>query len=118
MADLKNLVPELSKKLAMFQRACAAAKIDIIITQGFRSFAEQNALYAKGRTQPGAIVTNAKGGQSSHNFGKAFDICFLINKKDTYVGPWEKVGAIGEKCGLVWGGRWTKFVDKPHFEIK
>lgn len=118
MANLKDLVPELKTKLAMFQRACTAAKIDIIITQGFRSIAEQNALYAQGRTKPGKIVTNAKGGQSKHNFGKAFDICFLINKKASYVGPWDKVGSIGEKCGLIWGGRWTKFVDKPHFEIK
>ena len=117
-ANIKDLVPELKTKLAMFQRACVAAKLDIIVTQGFRSIAEQNALYAQGRTTKGAIVTNAKGGQSQHNFGKAFDICFLTNKKASYNGPWETVGKLGEKCGLEWGGRWKQLVDKPHFQIK
>jgi peptidoglycan L-alanyl-D-glutamate endopeptidase CwlK len=101
----------------MFQRACAAAKIDIIITQGYRTPAEQDALYAQGRTKPGKIVTQLKGKQSKHCQGKAFDICFLINKKASYVGPWEAVGIIGKKCGLTWGGYWKGFVDKPHFEI-
>jgi peptidoglycan L-alanyl-D-glutamate endopeptidase CwlK len=117
-ANTKDLVPELKTKLAMFLRACAAAKIDVLVTQGYRSTAEQNALYALGRTKAGKIVTNAKGGQSKHNFGKAFDICFLVNKKVSYAGNWNKVGELGEKCGLIWGGRWTSFPDKPHFEIK
>ena len=120
-ADTKNLKPELKTKLAMFQRACAAAKIDILITQGYRTPAEQEELYAKGRSVPGSIVTQLRGigkNPSNHCLGKAFDICFLANKKVTYQGPWEKVGALGEKCGLIWGGRWAKFPDRPHFEIK
>ena len=119
-ANTKDLVPELKTKLAMFQRACVAAKLDIIITQGFRTPAEQEALYAQGRTAPGKIVTQLRGvgkNPSKHCLGKAFDICFLINKKASYFGPWEKVGEIGKKCGLTWGGYWQGFVDKPHFEI-
>lgn len=119
-ADIKNLVPELKTKLAMFQRACVAAKIDVIITQGYRTPAEQDALYAQGRTKPGKIVTYLRGtgkNPSKHCLGKAFDICFLANKKASYSGPWEKVGEIGVKCGLTWGGNWRDFVDKPHFEI-
>lgn len=120
-ANTKDLVPELKTKLAMFQRACAAAKIDIIITQGYRSPAEQEALYAQGRTKPGPIVTQLRGigkNPSKHCQGKAFDICFLVNKKASYVGPWAKVGEIGIKCGLTWGGSWTSFPDRPHFEVK
>jgi peptidoglycan L-alanyl-D-glutamate endopeptidase CwlK len=115
MADLKNLTPELKTKLAMFQRACVAQKMttlkgnDILITQGFRSSAEQNKLYAIGRTVKGAgvsatlpmgrTVTNARGGKSMHNLGE-----------------------IGVKCGLIWGGNWTiakeGIVDRPHFQLK
>lgn len=47
----------------------------------YRTFAEQEAIYAQGRTKPGAIVTNAKGGQSYHNYGLAVDIV-LIEDKD------------------------------------
>ena len=51
------------------------------IAQGFRTFAEQDALYAQGRTKPGAKVTNAKGGQSIHNYGLAVDIVLIIDGK-------------------------------------
>lgn len=118
MADVNNLVPKLKTLMNKFLVECKKQGIDLIVTQGFRSTLEQNALYAQGRTMPGKIVTNAKWGQSAHNFGKAFDICFLVNKKASYVGDWVKVGAIGELCGLTWGGRWKSFPDKPHFEIK
>src|ERR1043165_556102 len=49
-------------------------------TQTLRTFEEQNALYAQGRTKPGQIVTNAKGGQSYHNYGLAIDFALLIDK--------------------------------------
>ena len=117
MADINNLTPKIKGLMNKFLAECKKQGIDLIVTQGFRSIAEQNALYAQGRTKPGKIVTNAKGGQSKHNFGNAFDVCFLINKKASYAGDWGKIGAIGELCGLKWGGRWKEFIDKPHFEI-
>ncbi|MFC6095818.1 M15 family metallopeptidase [Flavobacterium qiangtangense] len=49
------------------------------ITQGFRTFKEQDELFAQGRTKPGPKVSNAKGGQSLHNYGLAFDICLLYD---------------------------------------
>ncbi|WP_318566507.1 M15 family metallopeptidase [Peribacillus simplex] len=49
------------------------------ITHGFRLFAEQNALLAQGRTKPGNKVTNARGGQSMHNYGLAIDICLITS---------------------------------------
>lgn len=126
MANLQDLTPETKKKLEMFQRACVAQKNiklqgnDILITQGYRSTKEQNDLYAQGRTKPGKIVTNVKGGGSMHNFGKAFDICFMKNKKAYYPSVsdplWDIVAEIGKKCGLVPGRYWEKFVDSPHFE--
>lgn len=129
MADLKNLTPELKTKLAMFQRACVAQKslllkgYDVMITQGFRSPEYQNALYAQGRTKPGKIVTNLMGtgkNPSKHCLGKAFDICFVANKKAFYPPVsdkvWDVAAEIGKKCGLTPGRFWKKFVDSPHFE--
>ena len=94
--------------------------INVIITQGLRTIEEQNELYAQGRTKPGKIVTNAKGGYSYHNFGLAFD--FAILKDDGSVSwnvddKWKRVGAIGKSLGLEWGGDWKDFKDYPHFQM-
>lgn len=96
------------------------------ITHTLRTADEQMHLYAKGRrrvggewvvTDPKLVVTRAKPGQSAHNFGAAFDVCFKGH--DPYPDDdalWESLGQVGEAVGLVWGGRWQKLVDRPHFE--
>lgn len=56
-------------------------KAKIRITDGYRTIEEQNLLYAKGRTALGKKVTNAKGGQSIHNYGFAVDMCLIIDGK-------------------------------------
>jgi peptidoglycan L-alanyl-D-glutamate endopeptidase CwlK len=97
----------------------AAAKegITVKVISGTRTYAEQDALYAKGRTAPGSKVTNARGGYSNHNFGVAFDIGVFDGAKYITDGPeYDRIGAIGKKLGLMWGGDWTSFKDKPHFE--
>lgn len=102
--------------------------IYIIITQGLRTIAEQDALYAQGRTKPGKRVTNAKGGYSFHNFGLAVDFA-VVDKTGTIVywdtnidtnkdkqKDWYQVGKLGKEQGLEWGGDWTSLVDIPHFQ--
>lgn len=99
-----------------------------------RSFAEQNDLYAQGRTKPGKIVTWVKGGFSFHNYGLAVDIVLLIDKdgNGTYESAswetdvdfdgdgkedWMEVVAIFKKYGWEWGGDWPKKKsDRPHFQ--
>lgn len=110
-----KLLPAVERAKYALEDACEAQGIKIRFTGGYRSCEAQNALYAQGRTTPGKVVTNAKCGDSLHNYGVAFDICF--DSKTPYEGPWEKVGAIGESLGLEWGGRWTTFVDRPHFQL-
>ena len=100
----------------------------------FRTFAEQDALYAQGRTKPGNIVTKAKGGQSYHNYGLAIDVVLLVDKdgngtfetaswdtKTDFDGDkkadWQEIVAIFKRYGWEWGGDW-KFVDAPHFQKK
>ena len=79
--DRTKLHPWLNYKLTLLLKQCAKKGIYLIITQGFRSKAEQDALYAQGRTKKGSIVTNAKGSDysSQHQWGIAFDIA--INGK-------------------------------------
>lgn len=93
--------------------------IQLRVADGYRSFAEQDALYAQGRNgNPGGVVTNARAGQSYHNYGVAFDVVEL--RPDGSVSwdtDWEAIGRIGESMGLEWGGRWTGLVDRPHFQL-
>lgn len=112
-----KLVPELEQKAKTFLNACYEAGYELRITQGYRSVAYQNQLYAQGRTKPGAIVTYAKGGESKHNFGRAFDYCFMgkiAYPKDN--GQYKKIADIGMKCGLVAGYYFSK-IDRLHFEL-
>lgn len=95
--------------------------IYVQITSGYRSFAEQNKLYAQGRTAPGKIVTNAKGGQSNHNYGLAIDYVLLSadGKKALWTvnEKWRRVAQIGKSLGFSWGGDWKSFKDCPHLEM-
>jgi len=114
---MKALV--LTKVLEIIEQAYKEG-IYVLITDGYRSKDEQDALYAIGRTKPGNIVTNAKGGQSNHNFGIAVDFC-LTNEKATVANytvnsDWRRVAAIAKSKGFEWGGDWKGFVDNPHLE--
>lgn len=111
---IEDLEPQTQALCLAFLQDCEAAGLSVRVTHTLRTMDEQAHLYAKGRSIPGSIVTNAKPGQSAHNYGMAFDICF--NGKSPWVGPWDMVGTIGERIGLAWGGRWKKIVDRPHFE--
>src|SRR3977135_4181957 len=78
---LAKVHPKLAKGVTALIASLAAQGHTIEVVQGLRTFAEQDALFAQGRTKPGQIVTNAKGGQSNHNYGLAVDLCPLIDGK-------------------------------------
>lgn len=102
-------------------QAAMPSNVHIIVVQGLRTFAESDALYAKGRTAPGPIVTKAKAGQSYHNYGLAFDFAMITDgKEDEQVCPnWMKVVVIMQGHGMTWGGGFPEgFHDNPHFENK
>lgn len=87
------------------------------VIQGTRTYAEQDALYAQGRTTPGSRVTNSPGGYSFHNFGVAFDVGLFSGRAYIEGGSgYISVGHLGEGIGLEWGGRWRRFQDMPHFQ--
>ncbi|MHB1002028.1 MAG: M15 family metallopeptidase [Armatimonadota bacterium] len=115
-ATKMGLDPIFAKKLSIFEKTLAEHGIKVIMTWGYRSIEAQNRLYAKGRTALGSIVTNAKGGYSWHNFGRAADYAFIIDGKVTWNGPWDEFGRIAKQCGLEWGGAWKRFKDRPHVQ--
>ncbi len=91
----------------------------IRVISGTRSYAEQDALFAHGRTTSGPILTNARGGQSNHNFGIAFDVCLFDGGTPVYESPvYREIGAAGKCLGLEWGGDWASIQDEPHFELR
>lgn len=108
-------MPLVEKKKQQLIKVMRLIGKPIKVTSEYRSFEEQNELYAQGRTKPGNIVTNAKGGESWHNWRCAFDIVFVKGDTITYDGDWELVGEIGKVLDLEWGGDWTGFPDRPHF---
>ncbi|EHD1193636.1 M15 family metallopeptidase [Listeria monocytogenes] len=107
----RNVIKKMAKK-----------GIYLCVAQGYRSSAEQNALYAQGRTKPGAVVTNAKGGQSNHNYGVAVDLCLYTSDGKNVIwesttSRWKTVVSAMKAEGFEWGGDWKSFKDYPHFEL-
>lgn len=114
--EVKTLVEIANSKLT--------AHSQMRIVQGLRTFAEQNEIYAQGRTKKGAIVTRAKGGQSYHNYGLAIDFALLIDDKEISwnaskdfdgdgISDWTEVAKVFQEAGYLWG---KAFNDLPHFE--
>jgi hypothetical protein len=91
--------------------------VKLRVTQGLRTIAEQNALYAQGRTTSGKKVTNAKGGQSYHNYGLAFDVVIMRDGKAVWEVLPNNIAKIATNLGFEWGGNWNSFKDYPHFQM-
>ena len=120
--DLKELHPKVRAMTELFIKECDKQGIDLLVTSTYRDHESQNELYAQGRTKPGKIVTNAKGGESFHNFRVAIDVVPVVNGKAvwTTTGPsgalWKKLAQIGKACGFEWAGEWKTFKEMAHFQ--
>lgn len=114
--DLYPPVQPLFRKL-LEEANKVTAPYATFITDGYRSNAEQDELYAQGRTKPGSIVTNARGGQSTHNYGLAVDLAFQKDGKLFYTNDlYQKIFIIARSMGFELGADWASFPDKPHFQ--
>lgn len=102
--------------------------LDARVISGTRTYAEQDALYRQGRWgHPGPRVTNARGGESWHNFGVAWDIgLFEAGRYLTDAAPYRAAHAAiaghlaSPPAGfplLEWGGAWRSFPDPPHWQL-
>lgn len=130
---IRKLHPVLVKEtLEMYDDICKVLGTAILcrFTQTLRSYEEQELLYTYGRTlKHKSIVTHARGGQSYHNFGLAFDIVLMppfarenqlvwdltANFDADREPDWFEVIGIAKENGWSWGGDWNK-KDLPHFE--
>jgi peptidoglycan L-alanyl-D-glutamate endopeptidase CwlK len=119
---LAQVHPLLAAKVRAMADALLAQDPPVLIrvTQGLRTWDEQDALYQQGRTKPGTIVTNAPAGFSYHNFGLAVDVVPM-----TPTGPdwdishpvWQQIISAGRDVGLDAGALWRTFKDYPHFQL-
>lgn len=129
MREFEALHPRLQAKATELKRKCKAKGINILFSECVRTKAEQDALYAQGRTTAGNIVTNAKGNtySSQHQWGIAVDFYLDMDvdgdgkKSDDAFNNstklFDKVGKIAKSIGLGWGGDWKSPVDKPHLYL-
>jgi peptidoglycan LD-endopeptidase CwlK len=115
-ASRNGLDPEFAKKLEHFEQRLAEKGLKMVLTCGYRSIAEQDGLYAIGRTKPGKKVTNARGGYSWHNFRLAADYAFVAGGKVVWDGDWNLFGKTARECGLEWGGDFKTILDRPHVQ--
>lgn len=119
---ISDLLPPARERAEAFLAACAKEGIELLVTSTYRDRDSQAALYAQGRTTPGKIVTNARPGQSYHNWRVALDIVPLRAGKPVWGTSgadgqlWARIGEIGESCGLEWAGRWASFREYAHFQ--
>ena len=129
-ARIAQVHSELAERVRRMYDELWAEGIVIHVVQGLRTYQEQDALYAKGRTTPGPIVTNARGGRSYHNYGLAVDIVPAITPAGVWTPDWKsrdqrhqltphygRMVEVGTSLGLVSGSHWVKLCDDPHFQL-
>jgi peptidoglycan L-alanyl-D-glutamate endopeptidase CwlK len=128
---ITGLNPKFAEAIAKVLQEAKARGLAVGLHSGLRSIDDQNKLYELGRSianvdgqteanPMGNTVTKTVGGFSWHNYGLAADIVYR-NPAWTWEMPyakWEELGNIGEMYGLEWGGRWTRFPDLPHFQLR
>lgn len=116
---LRQLHPSIQPKVLKVINDLSKQGINIRITGDghYRTFKEQDDLYAKGRTAPGTIVTNARAGESWHNYGLALDVVEIKDGQALWNSPNRQTIADAFKAeGFEWGGDFRSFKDYPHFQ--
>ena len=123
--NLDDLHPEVKLMVTAWLATAAREGLEVLVTCTYRSQAEQDALYAQGRTKPGAVVTWAKRSNHSHTEGGrpaslAVDFVPLKGGKTVWTATdpaWARLGRLAKAQGLVWGGDWPlRKRDLPHLE--
>ena len=117
--NIDDLEPKVANLCRKFIAECDRHGIDVLITSTIRDHESQAVLYAQGRRKPGKKVTNAKPGQSFHNWRVAFDFVPIINGKCQWNDPrlFTKCGEIAEALGLEWAGRRVHMKEMAHCQL-
>lgn len=129
--EVANRVRDLLKELA--ELPCP---LYFMVSLGYRTIAEQDALYDIGRTKKGAdttparpmgrTVTNARGGDSWHNYGRAVDLVLVrdggviewqdLDTNGDGVRDYSQMGQVAKNHGFIWGGDFKGLADLGHIE--
>lgn len=122
-SNISTLAPKAQVAARNFLKLAVDSKTDVRLLSGTRTYHEQDVLFSQGRNgNPGPIVTNARGGQSNHNFGIAWDIGIFDDNgqyitDDTIYKSFAAVVMPGIDT-IEWGGDWHSFKDFPHYQLK
>lgn len=122
-AQLATVSPDLATKIRAAADSLEGAGTYLLVVSGLRTPDEQNTLYAQGRTTPGHIVTNAKAGQSMHNYGLAVDVVPYLSGQggalnwNIQTPQYQAMVAAMKAQELVWGGDWVTIPDGDHFQM-
>jgi hypothetical protein len=113
ICDLSALHPFFRDKVLELISICRSKGIELAVVETYRTVAKQNEY-----KQLGKIYTRSAGGRSKHQYGLAVDVVPVIDSVASWHNEavWKKVGLVGEKLGLRWGGRWRHPYDPGHFE--
>jgi hypothetical protein len=120
MKSIECLAPKFRAKVAAMLAQLSAIGFDPIISESCRSDERQEWLYGFGRDWDDGrgVVTQAHtGARSWHRYGLAVDVISLKRGWDAPDAFWETLGECARAQGLVWGGSWPKFQDRPHVQF-
>jgi len=119
--DLNDLLPVVKEAAQKALANVKTAGITVLVTSTYRDPKEQAELYAQGRTKPGKKVTNAKPGQSFHEYRVALDLYPIVNGKIDFAGAhvdtWKKIAEFFKAEGFEWAYEWKTFKEMPHFQM-
>jgi hypothetical protein len=113
ITDLNSLHPYFRDRIIELIARCKAKGIELAVVEGYRTRAKQSEYQSMGKK-----YTRSGAGKSKHQYGLAVDVVPIVNGKAQWHNKalWLKVGVVGERLGLRWGGRWRKLYDPGHFE--
>lgn len=120
--DIDDLVETARSKCRAWVAACAARDVEVLVYCTYRSPAEQDRLYAQGRTAPGPVVTWARAWQSWHQVRRAWDAVPMVGGKPLWgysasLLPWQVVVEEADRLGIEWAGRWTHMREMVHYQV-
>lgn len=127
--SIDDLHPSVRERALAWKHACGEAGIEVLIYCTYRSAGEQDDLFKIGRTVKGEgvtakrpmgrTVTNARGGQSFHQYRCAWDCVPMSSGKAQWndAATYKRMAAIATKYGIEWAGNWVSFKEQAHFQF-
>jgi len=115
ITDVNALHPYFRDKVQQLITICKAKGIELAFVETYRTHAKQAEYKGMGRK-----YTRSGAGKSKHQYGLAVDVVPIVNDTAVWhnIVLWRKIGTVGERLGLHWGGRWRHPFDPGHFEWK